>query len=270
MRRAAIVAALLLVACTFRLREDMFFHPGPPAAADDTTKWSLPAGATATDVMLSMADGTRLHAVRIVREGATAEVLYFGGDSFRTELFGAMTAKGLLAHPVNVLMIDYRGYGRSEGKPTIDNMQTDVLAVYDWLRTQSQLPIIIHGFSLGSFMAAYVAEQRQPAALVLESPATNVSDWAKAQTPIVVRLVIPPRMLKEDNLARVKAYRGPLLIIAGEADKVTPAAMSRTLLAASPSQYKELVVVPKAIHGNAFLWPAAAAAYQRLIAALPQ
>ncbi len=268
MRRAVLVAALLLASCTFRLREDMFFHPGPPAAADDTTKWTLPAGATATDVMLPMADGTRLHAVRIVREGAKAEVLYFGGDSFRTELFGATTANGLVAHPVNALMIDYRGYGRSEGKPTIDNMQTDVLAVYDWLRAQSQLPIIVHGFSLGSFMAAYVGEQRQPAALVLESTATNVSDWAKAQTPIGVRVVIPPRMLKEDNLARVKAYRGPLLLVAGEADKVTPVAMSRTLLAASPSQYKELVVVPKATHGNAFLWPAAAAGYQRLIAAI--
>jgi len=230
----------------------------------------MPAGATATDLMLPMADGTRLHAVRIVREGAKAEVLYFGGDSFRTELFGATTANGLLAHPVNALMIDYRGYGRSEGKPTIDNLQTDVLAVHDWLREQSPLPIIVHGFSLGSFMAAYVAEQRQPAALVLESTATNVRDWAKAQTPIGVRVVIPPRMLKEDNLARVKAYRGPLLIVAGEADKVTPVAMSRTLLAASPSPYKELVVVPKATHGNAFLWPAAAAGYERLIAALPQ
>lgn len=252
-----------------RLDENMFFHPGPMTVADETAKWTLPSGATATDLMLPMADGTRLHAVRVMNEGARVEVLYFGGDNFRTELFGRETANGLLAHPVNVLMIDYRGYGRSEGTPTIDNMAGDVLATYDWLRSRSALPIVVHGFSLGSFMAAHIAEKRQPAGLVLESTASSVNDWAKSQAPIGVRIVIPPRMQQEDNVARVKAYRGPLLLVVGEGDKITPAAMSRKLLAASASAHKELVVVRNAKHGNAFVGSSdAAAAYQRLLATL--
>lgn len=269
-RWIAVLAAILLAsACTMRLDENMFFHPGPMQVADETAKWKLPGGATATDVMLPMADGTRLHAVRIVREGARAEVFYLGGDSFRTELFGSETANGLLAHPVNVLMIDYRGYGRSEGTPTIDNLQTDVLATYDWLRKQSTLPIVVHGFSLGSFMAAYLAEERQPAGLVLESTASNVNDWAKSHAPPGVRVVVPPRLQAQDNIPRIKAYRGPLLFLAGDKDKTTPVAMSRTLLAASPSAHKELIVVRNANHGYAFIGSAdAAAGYTRLLSNL--
>ncbi len=268
-RRVVLATTILVAACTLRLDENMFFHPGPMAVADDTTKWQLPAGAIATDVTLPMADGTRLHAVRVVREGAKAEILYFGGDSFRTELFGEDTARTALAHDVNLLMVDYRGYGRSEGTPAIDNMQSDTLAVYDWLKSQSPLPIIVHGFSLGSFMAGYLAEQRQPAALVLESTATNVNDWARLRAPKGIRVVVPPRLAKEDNLARVKAYRGPLLLLAGDADKVTPVVMSQTLLAASPSTHKELVVVRKANHGYAFVGSSeSAAAYDRLLAAV--
>ena len=95
MRRLLLAAVLLGAACTVQLREDHFFHPGPVEKADDSSKWQLPAGYTAADVMLPMADGTRLHAVRVAREGAKVDVLYFGGDSFRTETFGAYTAAAI-------------------------------------------------------------------------------------------------------------------------------------------------------------------------------
>lgn len=266
MRRLLLAAVLLGAACTVQLREDHFFHPGPVEKADDSSKWQLPAGYTAADVMLPMADGTRLHAVRVAREGAKVDVLYFGGDSFRTETFGAYTAAAIAEQNANALLVDYRGYGRSEGKPAIALVQGDAVAAYDWLRAQTALPIVVHGFSLGSFMAAYVAVERQPEGLVLESTATNPTEWAKLQTPMFVSVKMPEAMKVQDNVARVRAYKGPLLIVAGDKDRVTPVSMSRKLLDASASSDKQLLVSPGADHGTA-LYPAATrAAYGTFLA----
>jgi uncharacterized protein len=266
MRRLLLAAVLLAAGCTIQLREDHFFHPGPAERADDSAKWQLPAGSTAADLMLPMADGSRLHAVRVTREDAGVEVLYFGGDSFRTELFGAYTAAAIAGQNANALLVDYRGYGRSEGKPTVALVQDDALAVYDWLRAQTSLPIVVHGFSLGSFMAAYVAAERHPEGLVLESTATNPAEWAKLQTPMFVRVKIPEVLRAQDNVARLKAYRGPLLIVAGDKDRTTPVSMSRTLLDAAASSDKQLYVSPGADHGAALEPAAARAAYGTFLA----
>jgi fermentation-respiration switch protein FrsA (DUF1100 family) len=196
----------------------------------DSPKWQLPAGYTATDVMLPMTDGTRLHAVRVVKDGAIANVLYFGGDSFRTETYGAYIANAVAQQDVNALLVDYRGYSRSEGTPTVALMGGDVLAVYDWLRAQTSLPIVVHGFPLGSFMAAHVAAQRNPQGLVLESSSTNVRDWVDVNAPVYVSVKIADTIKSQDNVARLKVYKGPLLIVAGDKDKVTPVSLSRKLL----------------------------------------
>jgi fermentation-respiration switch protein FrsA (DUF1100 family) len=266
MRLLLLALVLLGAGCTFQLREDHFFHPGPVEKADDTAKWQLPAGYIAADVMIPMADGTRLHAVRVRREGAGVEVLYFGGDVFRTETFGAMTASAIAEHGANALLVDYRGYGRSEGKPTIALVQSDALAVYDWLRGQTSLPIVVHGFSLGSFMAAHLAAERHPEGLVLESTATNPTEWAKLQTPAFVRVRMPETLRAQDNTERLKTYKGPLLIVAGDKDRITPVSMSRTLLDAAASTDKQLYVSPGASHGAALAPAAARAAYGTFLA----
>ena len=260
-RRVVVAIALLAAACTVQLREEQFLHPGPPKVEDDAAKWQLPAGTTAADVQLPMPDGTKLHAVRVTRDGAGAEVLYFGGDSFRTETFGADVAAALAQQNVNALLVDYRGYGRSEGKPSIALLQSDAVAAFDWLRARTSLPIVVHGFSLGSFMAAHVAAQRQPQGLVLESTATSATDWVESRTPFFVRAKMPPEMRRQDNVARLKIYKGPLLIVAGDADEVTPVSMSRKLLDAAASSDKQLLVTPGANHGAALESPQSRATY---------
>ena len=249
-----------------QLGEDHFFHPGPPERDDDARKWQLPAGYTAADVMLPMADGKRLHAVRIAKEGTIAEVLYFGGDVFRTETFGAVVANLITRQNVNALLVDYRGYGRSEGTPTVALMESDAVAVFDWLRAQTTKPIVVHGFSLGSFMAAHVAAQRTPQGLVLESTATNVSDWVDMRAPFYLRVKVAEQLKTADNVARLQVYRGPLLIVVGEKDRVTPVALSRKLLAAAASTDKQLLITPGAGHGNAFESAESLAAYGKFIA----
>jgi pimeloyl-ACP methyl ester carboxylesterase len=83
-------------------------------------------------------------------------------------------------------MFDYRGSGRSSGVPTIAALKADALQVFDQVNARYPGRVVLHGQSLGSFVAAYVAQQR-PAArgMVLESTTTNVRDWGNVRTRLL-------------------------------------------------------------------------------------
>lgn len=167
---------------------------------------------------------------------------------------------------VNVLMIDYRGYGRSAGTPSIATMKNDALAAFDHLRGRAgDRPIVVHGLSLGGFVAAHVAANRAVQGLVLEATAPDVATWARNQIPgyakPAVRLKIAPALLAESNVEAVGRHRGPLLLITGSNDAVTPPRFMQPLLAASPSPNKRAVIARGAGHGDALAIPEARRAY---------
>jgi pimeloyl-ACP methyl ester carboxylesterase len=258
---AAAVAALLTAGCTLTLDESRFLHPGASANLDDLAKWPQPA----THVFLKTSDGVQLHAIRATRKDAVAEVLYFGGDAFRADAYGSSVARTLGNAKVNLLIVDYRGYGRSEGRPTVAALRRDAVFAYDSLRNETKLPIVVHGVSFGSFIAAYVAAARQPAGLILESTAPTVREWAKIHAPFWTRVKLPSILSAQDNSARLRTYRNALLLVAGEQDEVTPPSFARKLMATSASADRRLVIAKNGRHGNAMEQPEAIEAYRRLI-----
>ena len=83
-------------------------------------------------------------------------------------------------------MMDHRGYGLSSGVPSVANLQADALQVFDYVKSRSDLntlPVVIHGHSLGSMIAGYLASQRNVDALVLEGSVTNVEQMTAARIP---------------------------------------------------------------------------------------
>lgn len=267
MRARHLLPFLLLAGCaTYNLEEKHFLLPGP---ARSTTPPAI-TGANVEDVTLQAADGTTLRGAYVTRADADVDILYFGGNESRVDDSLTGLAKRAADLRANVLMIDYRGYGRSAGTPTVEVLKNDALAALDYLRGRSgNRPIVVHGFSLGSFMAAHVAANRKIEGLVLEATAPNVSTWARNQIPLyakpVVRLKIAPSLLAQDNVALVKRYSGPLLIVTGSRDAVTPPEFMKPLLAASPSAQKRAFVAEGATHGNALTVPAAMTAYSELL-----
>lgn len=272
MRTLGLLSLLLLAACaTFNISEEHFFHPGP---AQKPVPIEVP-GATVETQTITTADGTVLGATHVVHPDADVEILFFGGDSFHIDDFGDELAGILVPLRTNMFMVDYRGYGRSGGTPTIAALKSDVLLAFDHLRARTGTrPIVVHGFSLGSFMAAHVAANRPAAGLVLESSAPDVTTWANAQVPMYakasVRIKIAPALLKESNTAALKNYTGPLLVMTGSLDKITPPRFSETLLAASPSPNKRMAIVPGANHGDVLAFPPALTAYRELLDAVRQ
>jgi fermentation-respiration switch protein FrsA (DUF1100 family) len=224
--------------------------------------------------MIPAADGVKLHAIHLQKPGARTTILYFGGNGYTIGRFGALSAGVFSPLNVNLMIVDHRGYGSSEGTPTAANVQADGLAAFDYL---ARLPgveaarIVVHGQSLGSFIAGHVAASRDTAAVVLESSITTAEEWVRARAgnaPVKVRLA--DTLKGQGNLRNMTALAEPLLLLVGSLDKVTPPILSERLYKASslPEGRKSLVVVEGASHNDVLLKPSAIKAYEEFLSRL--
>jgi fermentation-respiration switch protein FrsA (DUF1100 family) len=229
-----------------------------------------------TEHRIAAADGARLYAAYLRQPGARTTILYFGGNGYTVGRFGAWTAGLFAPLGVDLFLVDHRGYGLSEGTPTIAAMEADALAAYDALAAMlpKGSPILVHGHSLGSFLAGHVAANRPTAGVVLESSATTTEDWVKAGTPGAakpfLKVSIAEALRGRGNLANMARIDEPVLILVGEKDGTTPPALSQGLYDASPlpAGRKRLVRVKGAGHVDAMAKPQAAAAYRDFLARL--
>lgn len=232
------------------LRADRPDDPPRKQRLDDASApaWKL-------DVLALPATGTELRGVAASRPGNALTVLYFGGNAFHLDQHGAEVLAAVEPCGADVTIFDYRGYGRSQGEPTIAALKQDALQIFDDINARHPGRVVLHGQSLGSFVAAYVAQQR-PAArgLILESTTTNARDWANAMLPWYVwpfvRLQLSPELQGIDNVAAASSYAGPALVLEGEEDGVTPPRLARQVYAALPSASKQMLLVPGAGHNN--------------------
>jgi fermentation-respiration switch protein FrsA (DUF1100 family) len=132
---------------------------------------------------------------------------------------------------LGVLLLEYPGYGRSEGQPSERAILEAMLAADRWARAQPGIDpdrIVPYGRSLGGSAAAFLAAARPVPALILESAFTSARSFA-AQFRAPGFLVRDPL----DTLAAVRRYTGPILVLHGDRDEIVPASHGRALAAAS-------------------------------------
>ncbi|MCL1469511.1 alpha/beta hydrolase [Argonema antarcticum] len=180
-------------------------------------------------------------------------VLYLHGNGINV---GANVAHAIRLHKlgVSVLLIDYRGYGRSEGKfPTEKSVYHDAETAWNYLiekRHISPKDILIYGHSLGGAIAIDLAVQHpDAAALIVQSSFTSMSQMVNERPTFRIfptNLILRQRF---DSISKVGSLKTPVLFIHGMDDSVIPYRMSQILFAAAPEP-KQLFLVPKADHNN--------------------
>lgn len=178
-------------------------------------------------------DGVRLHGWYIPHPAARYTVLHCHGNAgnigHRVRLYRRLHDLGLA-----VFGFDYRGYGKSDGKPSEAGLYLDVRAAWAELTSTPGIrppSVIIVGRSLGSGPATQLATEVGAAALVLETPFTSVPRLARTLYPLLpTQLLLRTRF---DNLAKMADVGLPLLILHGDRDEVIPAAMGRALFDAA-------------------------------------
>jgi fermentation-respiration switch protein FrsA (DUF1100 family) len=267
-------ATSALAACTAEVSERQLLRPVAGGTLTQEAVSKVAPGYSVTRRDIVAPDGARLHVVHLTQPGARTTILYFGGNGYTIGRFGAWTASVFAPLGVDLLLVDHRGYGQSEGVPSIAAMESDSIAIFDQAVTWpgiDQSRTIIHGQSLGSFIAGYLAAHRPSGGVVLESSVTTAEDWVRAATPGAAKAVVKVRIeegLKgRGNLQNMALIDEPLLILVGAKDRTTPPRLSQALFAASPlgPDRKALTIVPGGNHVDVMTRPEAIAAYRNFL-----
>ena len=247
-----------LCALLYLLQERLIFLP---RSLPESTRSALRELPGVTEIEARAADGTRLHGwLRHGAEERTARpglLIYFGGNA--EEVSGQVLEANTLA-PWSLAAFNYRGYGLSEGRPGEAALVADALVAHDRLAEREDVEpdrIVVFGRSLGGGVAVQLAAARPVRGVVLVSPFDSLKSVGRRHYPFVpVSLLLKHPF---DSMARAPDIEVPLLVLAGERDRIVPSPHSKRLFDAWRGP-KRWVLLPGADHNGIHLhpgyWPA--------------
>ena len=229
----------------------------------------LPHG-TAEDAYFTTEDGVTVHGWYVTAhdapEGSRAVVVHFHGNAGnildRADHVDALAARG-----VDVFILSYRGYGKSEGEPSEAGLYEDAEATYAYLVGERGIEpsrVVPYGQSLGSAVAVELATRHPVGRLILESPFTSAPELGRRFYPFLPDFIFDRLEHRFDSLSKIGRVRAPLLVIHGEQDEIVPVEMGRRLYEAAPEP-KEWYAIPHAGH-NDTPWVGGDAYYDRIAA----
>jgi len=249
LRTLAGIAAVLLFLRWYEPR--MLYYPNVPTRDLERTPDAV--GLTYEDVVLMSSDGVRIHGWFLpapLTTGNRLTLLFFHGDagniSHRIDKCRVFLDLGF-----DVLVVDYRGYGKSEGRPDEQGTYRDALAAYEYLTRQKHvLPrcIILYAESLDTGVAVELAAREPVGGVVLEAPFTSISDVAQR-----IFWFLPVRPLvrnRYDSLGKIPNIQAPLLILHSRHDEYFKLRHARRLLDAARSPKRLVELTGK--HAEAF------------------
>lgn len=229
----------------------------------------MKSGVSTSHLTITHQDNVNTHGLWIKQKDSTAIIIYFSGNSMRINETYQKILPELLTLNSDIVWLDHRGLGVSEGEATLENLLQDGLDTFEYVASKSDKKIILHGLSLGSFVAGNIAINKEASALILEASATNASDWVDEIMPwyakMFTRISIDEKFNIAGNENVVQQYKKPLFILVGENDEVTPVILNQKLFDLSISQNKEFFIAKNARHGNALLNKDAKAALKSFI-----
>jgi hypothetical protein len=212
-----VLSYVLLIAYVYTRQGGMLYIPSREIEATPLT-----VGLPYQELTVQTKDGVNISAWYIPSANARGVVLFCHGNagnmSHRLDSIRIFHALGL-----NVLIFDYRGYGKSEGSPDEEGTYRDAEAAWDYLVNVTGVKpekIVLFGRSLGSAIAAEAALRRQAGALIMESGFTSVPDLGKKLFPhLPVRLISRYRYATINKVGRIKI---PKLFIHSPGDEIIP------------------------------------------------
>jgi hypothetical protein len=245
---AAIV--LGLPAAMYLLQDRLLFLPQPLVGGPPTARAGRPVEALTFETK----DGVRLRGWLVhpsAPDRRAPLVVYYGGNAEE------VSWQATEPWPVDwsLALVNYRGYGTSEGKPSERDLYADALLVLDALGRRPDVDaerIVLVGRSLGAGVASYVAAQRSVSGVVLVSPYESMTAVGRHHYPWLPVGLLLKHPFDAQSLA--PGIRVPLLAIAGGRDAVIPIAHSQRLFDAwgGPKRWVEL---PGAEHNDISAWP---------------
>jgi fermentation-respiration switch protein FrsA (DUF1100 family) len=226
------VVPLGVLAVLWLLERNLVFRPLTPAQS-----WDQPADPATEDLTLESRDGTRIHAWWLPpRDPAAGAFLVAHGNGGNLSHRGELAAGLRKTTDAGVLLFDYPGYGKSEGKPTEAGCYAAGEAAFQWLTETAGIPeyrIVLMGESLGGGTAVELATRHDHKALVLIFTFTSLPEVAKTH----FRLLPTHSLMRTrfDNISKIGRCHRPVFIAHGTADGIVPFPHGEALFAAANS-----------------------------------
>lgn len=218
----------LLGLLAYLMQERLLYLPDIPGRSLVATPQDL--GLQFEDVRLSTSNAVVIHAWSVPAAGVRYSVIFFHGNagniSHRLDWLRILNRLRL-----EVLLIEYRGYGASEGRPSEEGTHRDALAAWNFLHAERALPacrIVLFGESLGGAVAARLATSVPAAGLILFSAFSSIADIAAYHYRFLpVRRLLQLNYPTRDYVARAAQ---PVLVMHSADDEIVPFAQAQLIL----------------------------------------
>jgi uncharacterized protein len=161
----------------------------------------------------------------------------------------------LLSCGVSVFVYDYRGFGKSSGKPSVEGICQDAVSAYDFLTGKDTLAvpaseIVLYGESLGGALSSWLSGRRAVEGLILQSGFSSLKDIAARHVPFLN--IYPDWLFGAEHLDSIRVVKGdhpPLLVIHGKLDQVVPYSHGE-LVYGTATRTKSMLTIGHAAHGD--------------------
>jgi alpha-beta hydrolase superfamily lysophospholipase len=252
MAALAVILVCFLGSCrSINITEQSIFAPVVLANTSNASKFE--------EIAIPNNGGPLLNAIHFPNPTAAYYLLYLHGNSgsiWDREEFAQIEA--FRKFGFEVFAVDYQGYGKSGGKPSVANLYQDSEATYAYVKSLSgSRPIVVYGFSLGSAAAIRLAKSKAPRAVILES---TIDDPAVTARFFKKSIRLPKRWLVNINADGIPLtirqdaaqIRVPVLMLHGQDDETAPFPLAKELFQVLGTPQKQLVEFPKAKHNTLF------------------
>jgi uncharacterized protein len=224
-----------------RIESSLTFHPEKNSS---NSIWTAPLNSE--EVWIKTSDNLKLHGwfIKAATQPSKATIIYFHGNggniSYLTWLANQLSSKGM-----DLLLFDYRGYGKSEGEVAGEReLNVDGDAAYNYIVYERRVDpsnIVLYGQSLGTTVAVDIASRRGSSALILESGLSSAADMASQALPWLPKPLYLLGRNRFYSVTKIKKVRVPVLITHGEDDPVIPVEQSQKLYEAANEPKKRVL-----------------------------
>ncbi len=214
----------------------LIFHPFKELETNPSS-----IGLKYEDIYLVTKDKVKIHGWFIPINSNSKTILFFHGNagniSHRIDIIEMLSKLGM-----NVFIIDYRGYGKSKGKPSEKGIYIDALSSYEYLINQKKInpdDIIVYGKSIGTTAAVDLSSKVNISKLIVDSGLTSAKEMSKIIMPYVPAGLF--LSVKFDSINKIEKINCPKLIIHSVDDEIIPFSMGQKLFkkAGQPKQFYE-------------------------------
>jgi pimeloyl-ACP methyl ester carboxylesterase len=209
------IAVLYLIICVgmYFIQEKILFHPKKLEA-----NYVFNFDQKFEELNIPAEDGKKINGLLLKCDSAKGLVFYLHGNAGALDTWGEI-GKKYAAVNYDIFILDYRGFGKSEGEITNEKQfYSDVQCAYNQLKKRySENNIVIIGYSIGTGPAAMLASENNPKLLVLQAPYYSIVDMMQHTYPFLPDFLLKYKFLTCDFVRKTKA---PVLVFHGTSDKV--------------------------------------------------